>query len=45
MRTHPKTVQVVGALILAAFALFAVGCSKPMDPVIQPNQGEMFTGR
>lgn len=31
MRTKRKTVQAVGALIFAAFALFAVGCSNQMD--------------
>lgn len=34
MRTRNKTVQVIGAIILAAFAVFAVGCQKDfsVDP-------------
>lgn len=37
MRIKRKTVQAVGALILAAFALFAVGCSNKLDPVRTPE--------
>ena len=45
MRTKRRTVQAVGALILAAFALFAVGCSHTMDPVRTPEVGGGGTGQ
>lgn len=43
MRTKRKTLQTVGALILAAFALFAVGCSNQMSPARTPegNTGQL----
>lgn len=39
MRTKRKTVQVMGALIFAAFALFAVGCTKQLDSTTSPIEG------
>jgi len=39
MRTKRKTLHAVGALILAAFALFAVGCSHTMDQPRTPEIG------
>lgn len=39
MSTKRSALQVVGALILAAFALFAVGCSTDMKaPLRVPEQ-------
>ncbi len=37
MRTNRKTVQVIGALILAAYAVFAAGCSQSTVPVPTPE--------
>ncbi|WP_205877045.1 hypothetical protein [Mycobacterium camsae] len=39
MRTERKTLHAVGALILAAFALFAVGCSRPIEAPRTPEIG------
>lgn len=41
MRTKRRTLQVVGALILAAFALFATGCQESMSHTIQPGTGQL----
>jgi hypothetical protein len=45
MSTKRSALQVAGALILAAFALFAVGCSTEMKaPLRVPEQGSTQSG-